>query len=123
MEENIDHIPISEDHHSLGKDLAGFGRPVDYVPSNKRFISTFRDDEDNITSPEFLAHNGMARILFINALSDDDYHGGYTKDMCDGRLTTLREFRMMKWMNVVTDKESWDVKVVLSVLLLGKGWR
>lgn len=42
---------------------------------------------------------------------------------CEGRLTPVRELQMMRWMNVVIDKENWDVKVIMNRFLMGKGRR
>ncbi|KAG6844881.1 hypothetical protein H0H87_002716 [Tephrocybe sp. NHM501043] len=45
--------------------------------------------------------------LFINALDNDDLGSGRAQLP----LTTLREFEMLKFMNVVTDKPNWHEKV------------
>lgn len=113
MEEKMGPIPNSEYQPSYGEDLPGF-RPIDYVPPR----------------------DGLGRKLFIHALSTDNRSSGfYTKfeehsfeedngevDSCEGRLTPMRELQMMRWMNVVTDKENWDAKVTMNRLLMGK-WR
>lgn len=44
----------------------------------------------------------------------------HSRDGCEGRLTPLRELEMMRWMNVVTDKENWDVKVTMNRFLMEK---
>lgn len=109
MEENIENIPIFEFNTRYGMDLPGL-RPIDYVPPSR---------------------SGLRRKLFIHALSTDDhsenyYRDSYEEDSCEensreGRLTPMRELQMMRWMNIVTDKENWDVKVTMSRLLMGKG--
>lgn len=87
MEEKIESI-------RYGEDLPGF-RNIDYVPRN--------------LSLKHLG-NGLIGNLFTHALSADDHSAAYSKSSCEGRLTPLRELQMMRWMNVVTDKENWDVK-------------
>lgn len=111
MEENIENIPVSEYMPRYGLDLPGF-RPIDYVPPSR---------------------GGLGRKLFIHALSTDNHSAIYYRDSCEedsreedsreGRLTPMRELQMMRWMNIVTDKENWDVKVTMNGLLMGKGRR
>lgn len=105
MGEKIESIPISEYQPRYGEDLPGF-RPIDYVP---------RD-----LTVKYLG-DGLRRKLFIHALSADDDSAVYSRYGCEGRLTPLRELEMMRWMNVVTDKENWDVKVTMNTFLMRKG--
>lgn len=111
MGEQTESIPISECQPRYGEDLPGF-RPIDYVP---------RD-----LSVKYLG-GGLRRKLFIHALSADGFLSAYDDSAvdsrygCQGRLTPLRELEMMKWMNVVTDKENWDVKVTVNRFLMRKG--
>ncbi|KAF8157169.1 hypothetical protein B0H34DRAFT_712558 [Crassisporium funariophilum] len=77
-------MPTISTHLTL---LPGFGRPVNYIP----------DEND----PEYVGR------AFQNALSGNDVSAGYTTLP----LTTLRELTMLQWMNVVTDKADWHVKV------------
>lgn len=107
MEGKIESIPISEYQPRYGEDLPGF-RPVHYIPPN--------------LSVKHLG-DGLGRKLFIHALSTDDDSAVYSRDSCEGRLTPVRELQMMRWMNVVTDKENWDVKVTTNRFLMGKGRR
>lgn len=94
--------------------LPGFGRPLNYVPQ--------KDDPD-YTGP-----------LFPNALSNLNIDGGciayfffvpwlvYAFLMTWLNrlpLTTLREFTMLRFMNIITDKPDWHVKVDVSLYLIG----
>lgn len=105
MEEKVESIPNSEYKPRYGEDLPGF-RAINYIPPN---ISVKHRG------------NGLGRKLFIHALSTDDHSAVYSRDSCEGQLTTLRELQMMSWMNVVTDKENWDVKVTMNRFPMGKG--
>lgn len=106
MGERIESISISAYQPPFGKDLPGF-QYVDYIPYKS--INT---------------RDGLRRKLFIHVLSGaDDDKAVYSRDSCEGRLTPLRELQMMRWMNVVTDKENWDVKVTMNGFLMGKGRR
>lgn len=107
MGEKIKSIPISEYQPPYGENLPGF-RPVDYIPRSLH-INYFG--------------NGLSRELFIHALSIEDTFTIFSKMRCEGRMTPLRELQMMRWMNVVTDKENWDVKVTMNRFLVGKGRR
>lgn len=103
MGEKIEPIPISEYQPPYGEDLPGF-RPVDYIPPNLR--------------AKYFG-SGLGRNLFIHLLNKNNGSAVYSRDSCEGRLTPLRELQMMRWMNVVTDKENWDVKVTMNRFLMG----
>lgn len=120
MEDNIETTSISEFQPSFGKDLPGFGnrygRPVDYLPLKTRvrgLLHNLGDDDDQIPKPEFCSQKELGQKLFITALSMEDESAAFSREMCEGRMTPLRELQMMRWMNVVTDKENWDVKVTI----------
>lgn len=128
MEDNIEATPISEFQPSFGKDLPGFGnhygRPVDYLPPKTRVTdprvllhNLGDDDHDQIPRPEFSSQKVLSQKLFITALSMED---AFSTEMCEGRMTPLRELQMMRWMNVVTDKENWEVKVTIKHVSLEK---
>lgn len=104
MGEKIESIPISEYQPRYGEDLPGF-RPIDYIPRN--LIVKYLGD-------------GLGPKLFIHALSAGDDSAVHSRDGCQGRLIPLRELEMMRWMNVVTDKENWDVKVTMNRFLMEK---
>lgn len=129
MEDRIETTPISELQPSFGKDLPGFGdrygRPVDYIPPKIRGVdprvvshNPGNDDDDQIPWPEFSSHEFLDGGLFITALSKDDESTVFSTEMC--RLTPLRELQMMRWMNIVTDKENWEVKVTITYVSLEK---
>lgn len=131
MEDNIETTPISEFQPSFGKDLPGFGnhygRPVDYLPPKTRVTdprvllhNLGDDDDDQIPRPEFSSQKGLSQKLFITALSMEDEFATFSREMCEGRMTPLRELQMMRWMNVVTDKENWEVKVTIKYVSLEK---
>ncbi|KAF9523656.1 hypothetical protein CPB83DRAFT_839565 [Crepidotus variabilis] len=68
--------------------LPGFGRPLNYVP---------KDDQ-----PDFVGK------LFPNALTPSDLDIGRTKML----PRTVRELVMLRFMNSVTDKLDWHLKVI-----------
>ena len=93
--------------HTTKTLLPGFGRPLNYVP--------------NKSHPEYTGE------LFKNALSSADvlgskiaYISGYffnrkfTDHFMVGslRMVTLREFAMLRFMNSITDKPEWHIKVL-----------
>ena len=132
MEDRIETIPISELQPRFGKDLPGFGnrygRPVDYLPPKNRVADPRvllrnlgnDDDDDQIPQPEFSSQKVLSQKLFITALSMEDESAAFSREMCEGRMTPLRELHMMRWMNVVTDKENWEVKVTITYVSLEK---
>ncbi|KAF8451885.1 hypothetical protein BDZ91DRAFT_853286 [Kalaharituber pfeilii] len=69
--------------------LPGFGLPLNYIPTN--YDKSHRYP-----------------VLFPNALDKSDLKNGWA----DLPLTTLREFTMMRFMNAITDKPGWQVKVL-----------
>ncbi|KAK2797855.1 hypothetical protein FQN50_009060 [Emmonsiellopsis sp. PD_5] len=71
-------------------DLPGLGLPLDYVP-------------------EELDENGRRRSkLLPTALNMQDIKDGHVSLP----LITLREISMLRLMNQITDKESWDIKLI-----------
>lgn len=127
MEENIETTPIKP---SFGKDLPGFGshfgRPVNFLPPKIRITEPkvivndlgYFDSgyDDDTPSPESSSQKVLGQKLFISALSMEDR----SVEMYEGRLTPLRELLMTRWMKVVTDKENWDVKVIIKCVSFGK---
>ncbi len=101
---------------AFADDLPGFGQPMDYVPTPRRMRVS-----DGSLRPEILPRNGTEENLFVNALCSDDTQElkcweertrlARPRNRCYGRLITLRELSMMRWMNTVTDKPDWDVKI------------
>ena len=97
-------------------DLPGFNLPVDFVP-------LLPDGQLRREG----THLGEGGVLFRNALCDDDRANGELQCVnfvimpCNCviiahglsrlPLTTLREFAMLRLMNIVTDNPEWHVKV------------
>ncbi|KAG6837454.1 hypothetical protein H0H93_008997 [Arthromyces matolae] len=71
--------------------LPGYGLPITFTPTTQRRRSAETE----------------TRSLFKNALDIGDITDGYVQL----GLTTLREFTMMHFMNQVTDKPNWHIKI------------
>jgi hypothetical protein len=85
--------------------LIGIGRPLNYVPS--------KGDPDYIGEPlpnalEGYEDRGGFRFVFRPVLGPKNESD--TKGVSLG-LTTIREFNMLRFMNTVTDKQDWHIKV------------
>ncbi|TFK17404.1 hypothetical protein FA15DRAFT_605121 [Coprinopsis marcescibilis] len=72
--------------YSLVHPVPGLGKPIDYIP------------DDQHDDPLWVGNS------FPNPLSNDSKY--------NMPLTTLREFNMMRFMNAITDKENWQIKIM-----------
>ncbi|TFK20400.1 hypothetical protein FA15DRAFT_599792 [Coprinopsis marcescibilis] len=72
--------------YSLVHPVPGLGRPIDYIPDDQ--------NDDPLCVGD----------CFPNPLSNDSKY--------NMPLTTLREFNMMRFMNAITDKENWHLKIM-----------
>ncbi|KAF8202925.1 hypothetical protein BJ912DRAFT_333865 [Pholiota molesta] len=89
--------------------LPGFGRPLNYNPSKTdpdyigdRFPSA-------LSTPDFV--NGCMCVLtsVIRAIFTKLRYTDYSHRL---PLTTIREFVMLQFMNTITDKPDWHIKVL-----------
>ncbi|TFK17408.1 hypothetical protein FA15DRAFT_761079 [Coprinopsis marcescibilis] len=82
--------------YSLVYPVPGLGKPINYIPDGRHSDPLWVGDS------------------FPNPLSNDSKY----KSM---PLTTLREFNMMRFMNTITDKENWHVKIMDD--LIAEKWK
>ncbi|KAF9519029.1 hypothetical protein BS47DRAFT_1388453 [Hydnum rufescens UP504] len=85
----------SSDSESLSLDLPGFNMPLNFMPDEAKFWNVAKE----------LIHrgNGRTRNRFY------DWESPFTEPGLP--LITLRELRMLQFMNQITDKPDWVVKV------------